>query len=164
MAIVTATGAPYELATDSRFRSWAKTIRSAKEIDLSKTGGYALTGEFVKFGSSIALNSGEYLVLAAESGSRKYASYDYRLVTVNGNGEAEWIKYSEIKETITQSDTCDEHKAKSLNSVPFAFALFASIMMSSAQPASDTRIDVAREALQNLTDEERASLFAEFDN
>jgi hypothetical protein len=122
------------LTADSRFKSWGKKVTKF-DIDLEKENGYSLGGEWVRWDESVALGADEYLVIAAEVGSRKNKRYGYRLVrggdectlvasTSNANGIkirpqlAEWSEYGWITE---------EQWAKSLNSTLYAYALYISL-------------------------------------
>jgi hypothetical protein len=119
------------LTTDSRFKSWGKKVTKS-DIDLEKEDGYAFGGEWVKWNKSVALGADEYLVIAAEVGSRKNKRYGYRLVRggnectlVSSTSSAgirpqltEWSEYGWITE---------EQWAKSLNSTLYAYALYISL-------------------------------------
>ena len=67
------------LKCDARFKHWGKVF-TAKDFDEKKDNGYAIGGKFVRWGDSVSLNAGEFMVCAAETGSRGKHSYDYALV------------------------------------------------------------------------------------
>lgn len=61
------------LRADRRFTRWARVTRP-EEIDLNQTGAYALGGRFVRYDAPVVLDDGEYLVVYAETGTRRYRS------------------------------------------------------------------------------------------
>jgi len=67
------------LKCDARFKHWGKVF-TAKDFDENKDNGYAIGGKFVRWGDNVSLNAGEFMVCAAETGSRGKHSYDYKLV------------------------------------------------------------------------------------
>lgn len=160
MAVVQVSGNKYDLVTDSRFKKWGKLIRNG-EYDLQAKNGYSLTGAFVRWGESVPLNKGEYLVLAAESGSRKYAAYDYRLVGVDENGEAQEITDTDIDTALANTPLPDDVIAKTANSRLYRYAAYIHVM---TRNAMDDPLADARAALLALTDNQRRQLFAEFPN
>lgn len=172
MAVLTINGklAP-QISYDSRFKAWAKLVTTPEHIDLSKASGYSLTGRFIDWGKSVAVAPGQFVVLAAESGSRNRHAYKYALVRVNGADEPEIVSDEEIAEAVAAAP--DAQRAKALNSTLYAFAVYCAHelqpgpltqrMMARASRVEETpQLMVARRAVEALTDEERAALFAEF--
>lgn len=173
MAVLTVSQklAPEQVSYDSRFKAWAKLIASPAHVELGKTNGYSLTGPFVGWGKSAAVGAGQFLVLAAESGSRARREYKYALVRVNGADEPEVVSAEEIAAAVAQAP--DAQRAKALNSPLYAFAVYTASqladgpitrrMLAQAERASESaQLMVARRAIEVLTDDERRTLFAEF--
>lgn len=163
MALVTVNGKAggADLSVDSRFKQWGKLVRSAGDVDLAKSNGYALSGPFAKWGSAVALEPGQFLVLSSETGSRARHDYDYALIGVNPAGEAESVARTAIDAAVaTQSDAI---RAKAANSRLYAMAVYCTVATSA--PAVEDRaalVEAARSALAALTSAERAALAAEF--
>lgn len=141
---------------DSRFRAWAKIIGT-------KANGYSITSGFTNWGKSIALTPDQFVVLAAESGSRARHSYDYALVTVGANDQPVAIDDATITAFIP-----DAQRAKAANSPLYAIALYCALQFDAAMPTVErahrgaAKVAAARPALAALTDEQRQALFAEF--
>lgn len=173
MAVLTVSQklAPEQVSYDSRFKAWAKVIASPAHVDLTKTNGYSLTGPFVNWGKSVAVGAGQFLVLAAESGSRANRTYKYALVRVNGADDSEVVSDEEIADAVSSAP--DDQRAKAINSPLYAFAVYAGSqlqdgpltqrMMSQVDRANESaQVMVARRVIEALTDDERKRLFAEF--
>ncbi len=118
------------LVNDSRFKAWAKSIRSRADLDLTRERGYALIGPWVKYGDTVALEPGEFLVVAAERGSRAHHYYEHLLVgvTVDADG-AEMLEQFTDTEVYAALEEIPEIKPRALaaarNSALYAFALYA---------------------------------------
>lgn len=119
------------LSNDSRFKSWGKKITCATHVDLAQQNGYSLTGPWVRWDDSVALADGEFLVVAAETGSRASRSYDYRLVA--GGAECRRIEKAERSaalEAAKMAGTISEAQfAQHLNSALYSYALYASLQI-----------------------------------
>jgi len=68
---------------DRRWKSWAKSI---KEVDQSRTNGYAFVGEFLTRGRKAELEVGGLVLLYDEIGSRKHRRPEVRVLRVEENG------------------------------------------------------------------------------
>lgn len=163
--------APEQISYDSRFRAWGKLIAKPEHVDLTKSNGYSLAGPFVSWGKNVAVAPGQFVVLAAEAGSRNRHSYTYALVRVNGSDEVEVVSDEEIATVVAEAP--DQQRAKALNNPLYAYAVYCASqlqvgplsqrMMATARRIEETpQLMVARRAVEALTDEERAALFAEF--
>ena len=171
MAVVTVSGQAWGLATDSRWRKWGKRINGLGQVDLSKSNGYSLTGEFVRWGESVALHPGQYLVLAAESGSAKYHEYSYRLIGVDADDQpidlTEQVDQVLVGAFESPVPVADEHRARAKNSWLYSAALYIWLTAQTAPVAgsvsrdADSPIEIARRALAALTPEERVRLLTE---
>jgi hypothetical protein len=116
------------LTEDSRFKSWGKVLRGPAEVDLSQKDGYSLRGRFVRWNESIALGDGEYLVIAAETGSRNNHAYKYRLVA--GGSTPRRIEKEEREAVIEAgraAGVAEEQIARAKNSTLYAYALYVSL-------------------------------------
>ena len=119
------------LTADSRFRSWGKKVTKS-DIDLEEENGYALGGEWVRWDESVALGADEYLVIAAEVGSRKNKKYGYRLVRggdecalVASTSKSDGIGISIlIEEWLVCERITEQQYAKAKNSMLYAYALY----------------------------------------
>jgi hypothetical protein len=117
------------LQNDSRFRSWGKKV-AARDVDLLKANGYALGGRWVGWDENVALGKGEFLVVAAETGSRANHSYEYALVEggdpgrcLLGKGDAGLPKeeWAALKEEALDGLT-EGQRAAAMNSVLYRMA------------------------------------------
>jgi hypothetical protein len=119
------------LKNDSRFKSWGKKVRP-QDVDLSKENGYALGGAWARWDESVALGAGEFLVVAAETGSRASHDYDYALIEggetarclFNGQDKAKGLPAEEwraLKEAALK-DLPEDQRAKAMNSTLYRFA------------------------------------------
>jgi len=145
------------LEYDRRWRQWAKVIRSPKEIDLSKQGAYAITSEFVRWGSTVAVPENAYLIAATEAGSNRRRSYIYAIFQATNDG-VRYITPEEIKATVNEENIPENYRAKAANSEPYAMALY---IVQKSQEVSPS-IAAARAALQALTPEELQQVLSEF--
>lgn len=119
-----------KIGQDKRFRSWAKLVTDPSHIDLSKTNGYALTGPWAKFGDTIALKPGEFIVAAAEVGSVRTHPYDYSLITTDGENiiTLDYRADSEaIAEVVKQAP--EELQAKAANNTLYRFSVYCSVKL-----------------------------------
>ncbi len=117
------------LNNDSRYKSWAKLIRGPQDVDLGAKNGYSLTGPWVRWTESVALEPGQYLVCAAETGSRKNHTYDYALRTVDQAGEVingEKDRYTAEEWVARCAWATEEQRARAKNSTLYSYALTAS--------------------------------------
>lgn len=165
MALATVTGQPYDLAVDSRWKHWGKLIRGEQDIKLGEKNGYSLTGPFVRWGETVALERGQFLVLAAESGSRKYATYDYRLIGVGEDGEVAAVSDAAITTLLDDAHLPDAVRAKCANSTLYRYAAYAWAVNQTADaapaPAGTDPVEAARAALLALSPEQRNRLLTE---
>lgn len=113
--------------TDSRFRSWGKHVTKRAEIDLTQKGGYAINAGFVRADQAIALGQGQYLVCAAETGSRKSHSYDYALV--EGTLDAPRLVEQNEQDALISLYASEEQQARSLNSDLYRMGLYIALRM-----------------------------------
>lgn len=107
----------FDLETDSRFRRWAKVIPSLTPVTPLSVGGYALGGNFER--GHFVVRDGDYVVLAAESGSRTHHSYEYRLLK---NIHGKMVRVRVPNERIRLLPLSSDKMAKSLNSTLYAYA------------------------------------------
>lgn len=129
------------LTEDSRFKSWGKVLRGPAEVDLSQKDGYSLRGRFVRWNESIALGDGEYLVIAAETGSRNNHAYKYRLVA--GGSTPRRIEKEEREAVIEAgraAGVAEEQIARAKNSTLYAYALYVSLRARAAIPYLSIRL------------------------
>lgn len=113
-----------ELKYDPRWRQWAKRVDGPEHVDLKAKNGYSLTGPFVKWGQAVAMEPGQFLVVASEAGSAKHKAYTYALITVGDDDQPRQVSKDEIDEAVAAAP--DEQKAKALNSRLYAFAVYCS--------------------------------------
>lgn len=74
-----------ELNTDHRFKKWAKIIT---KVNQDKTDGYAFEGPFLKDGTTeLDISKQLVILVASETGSMKYRTTSYQVVTLNKDGE-----------------------------------------------------------------------------
>lgn len=170
MAVVTIHGklGGANLTSDRRFRQWAKLIQSPAHTDLTKRGGYAITGPFASWAESVAVGVGHFIVLASETGTRGHHSYDYALVTIGPDDEPRLVTADELREVIATLP--DQQRAAAQNSELYAFAAYAHRqlqpgpisrgMIASTVDASPQLL-AARRAIEALTEDERRALAAE---
>jgi hypothetical protein len=104
----------FEMGYDSRFRAWAKIVSG---VDLSQKGGYALQGEF--FHGATVIPDGAWVVVASETGSRNYHSYEYHLLQ-NQNGKL--VRILNAPETI-KNELAPQVYANALNSKLYSYAV-----------------------------------------
>jgi len=100
-------------------------IRKTEDVDLDRIGGYALTGAWVRWGETISLSSGEFLVCACERGSRNHHGYCYALV--EGGDEAREIERDEQEKYIAEGHVTEQERAYGMNSTLQRFALYTSL-------------------------------------
>ncbi len=67
------------VAQDERWKTWRKVLVG---VDVSKTNGFAFTGEFVPAGRKVELSVGSYLLLYDEVGSARYHYPDVKVCRV----------------------------------------------------------------------------------
>lgn len=130
------------LENDSRFKSWGKKISGTCHVDLSKSNGYSLTGPWVRWDDAVSLGSGEYLVVAAETGSRASHDYKYRLVV--GGETPRRIEKSEREAVISAAcadgGVSESQNAQQQNNLLYSYALFISL---SSQAQAQAQAQVA---------------------
>lgn len=51
---------------DYKEKAWAKLVLNREHIDLSRTGGYAITGPFIDFDKSVMLEPHQFLVVGSK--------------------------------------------------------------------------------------------------
>lgn len=119
------------LDSDSRFKHWGKLV-TAQDLDLTQTNGYSLNGEWVQWNESVALESGRYLVVASELGSRKYCQYSYRLIDSAGNRiPLDGTITPALDAALAEGRITETQRAKALKSTLYAFALYIHITVQS---------------------------------
>ena len=119
------------LTADSRFKSWGKKVTKS-DINLEEENGYALGGEWVRWDESVALGADEYLVIAAEVGSRKNKKYSFRFVRggdectlVSSTNKSDGIGISMLIEEWASCERITEQQyAKAKNSLLYKYALY----------------------------------------
>lgn len=116
------------LHPDRRFSQWGKLIMDHGGIDLSKKGGFALTGQFARWDEAVAVHPGEFLVLVSETGSRANHPPSFALIGVSDSQTPFVVDSKVISSTIDRSTVPDEQRAKAKNSKLYTFALYASIV------------------------------------
>jgi hypothetical protein len=122
------------LKYDSRFKHWGKSF-NANDFDESKEKGYALGGKFVPWNSSVALGPGQFLVVAAETGSRANHSYEYALVIGGDDAKvvdkttSPWKDFIESMRKVFPEDVV----AKAMNNTLYKYGLFATWMALQAE-------------------------------
>jgi hypothetical protein len=114
----------FGLRYDSRFRSWGKVVSG---VDLDQKGGYALQGEF--FNGATVIPDGAWVVVASETGTRNYHSYEYRLLQ---NQKGKLVRVLNDPESI-KNELAPQVYANALNSKLYAYA--ARIWYNSQRPA-----------------------------
>lgn len=112
------------ISSDGRdgFKRWGKRVRP-NEVDLSASNGHSLGGEWLTWGRAVALEEGDYLVLAAETGSRANHSYKYRLGQVRG-GELIRIDEGTRDALFAGAPVTDRERANLANSLLYAYAAY----------------------------------------
>ena len=121
--IVKVSGKDIGLIADSRFKSWGKVVRSVADVDLTKNNGFALTAPFVRWGSVEVMQPGQYVVLAAEVGTRAHHNYEYALCRVTENG-LERVDDEALVAMKANVDIPEEYRAKAMASPLYAYALY----------------------------------------
>lgn len=129
MAIVVAADI---LQRDSRFRSWTKKI-SAQTIDLRQEGAYALTSDFHGYDKAVALEAGEYLVVAAEQGSRRNVAYKYALVGPDGEKIGKEAREPVLVWARERGLISQAQEAKMQNSLPYTYAVYVAMDLKQAE-------------------------------
>lgn len=157
------------LDRDTRFKSWGRTIKTAADVDISKERGYALSGEWVKWTASVAVGDNEFLVAAAETGSRARRGYSYQLVEGSTSGECRVVEGDEMRAVIDgalEAGQIDEgHVAKSKNSELYLYALYCHLRFTGfAVPCPTARTAEAVEAEIRECEERLAVLRAELES
>jgi hypothetical protein len=119
------------LVADSRFKAWGKKV-TPQGVDLDKDNGYSLGGEWVDWGNEISLGESEYLVVAAEVGSRKNRKYSYRLV--RGGAECALVSSTsskdgarvrpQIEQWFSEEKITEQQYADARNSTLYMYALY----------------------------------------
>jgi len=104
----------FGLGYDSRFRAWGKIVSN---VDLSQKGGYALQGEF--FHGATVIPNRAWVVVASETGSRNYHSYEYRLLQ-NQNGKL--VRVLNDPESI-KNELSPQVYANALNNKLYSYAV-----------------------------------------
>lgn len=163
MALATVAAKPYGLEYDSRFKHWGKLILSGSDLDLNAKNGYSLTGPFTRWGETVALEPGQFLVVATEAGSRKYASYQYALVGVNDAGEAAAIDEDAITALLTDAHLPDAVRAKIANSALYRYAAYAWTVQQTApqvaaQPETASLIESLWQQIQSLPESDQVEI------
>ena len=134
------------LKRDSRFKHWGKVF-TCKDFDESKEKGFALGGKFVPWEASVALGPGQFLVVAAETGSRASHSYDYALVI--GGDEAKVVDTSTARKDFIESMRKvfpEAVVAKAMNNTLYKYGLFATWMAIQAEggPEPEPAVDLSK--------------------
>lgn len=112
------------LQSDSRFTRWAKVVRTRADLNIKLKGGYAITAAFVQWGKAVAVAPGEYVVFAAETGSRHSVSYDYALWRVSPEDKMAKIEWKEVEQVADSPKLNDAAKAACRNSRLYAIASY----------------------------------------
>lgn len=121
--IVKVSGRDIGLVADSRFKKWAKTVRSSSDVDLTKTNGYALVSPFVSWGSQVVMQPGQFLVLAAEVGTQAHHDYKYALCRVTEGG-LERVPDEDLAAVKDNQEIPEQYRAKAIASTLYAYALY----------------------------------------
>jgi hypothetical protein len=152
---ITSCGA-HGLERDTRFKAWGKIIRNAGHVDLSKTQGYALAGEWVRWDEEVSLNENEFLVVASEIGSIKNHDYKYRLIEGAGAGkEARRISKEErhalIEAAFAQKLIDEPLLVKHRNAVLYSYAVYCHLRFQGFKPqTAQDKIDAAKAEVERL--------------
>ncbi len=115
------------LETDHRFRQWGKLICSKSDLDLSQSNGYSLRGQWVKWGESVSLQPGRWLIAASEYGSRASHSYHYRLIDGNGNIIDADNQIAVLDQALADGVITEDQRVKAKNSCLYSCALYISL-------------------------------------
>lgn len=111
------------LKSDDRFKQWGKLITAA-DIDLAQKNGYSIKGAWVKWGESVSLTPGKFLVCASETGSRASHSYDYALIDGNNVRVDQDFRIAEHDRLLAEGKITEEQRVNAKNSTLYSFALF----------------------------------------
>ena len=169
MAVITINSATTGLTFEAHWKHWGKLAQTGAHVDLNQKNGYSLTGPFVRWGEAIALNPGEYVVAASETGSRRYHGYDYALLTVDEAGGVVVVDPDEIgREATTDERLSERARANAKNSALYAIAAYLRLRLPLSAPAPAVpaasvervaaalaALEAARVAVEALTTEER---------
>ena len=151
MAIISLNEETTGLDYDRRFKQWGKVIRSSEHIDLGKTRGYSITGPWVKWGQSISLKEGQFLIAAAQSGSRNHHSYEYLFLTVKDDKVIEVQNSEEFEQACkTLQGVTETQVAAAQNSELYSFALRAAWEMSKPKKEEEKKSKLEAEKAQLL--------------
>ncbi len=134
------------IASDGRdgFKRWGKRVRPG-DVDLTVASGRALGGEWLTWGKSAALEEGDYLVLAAETGSRASHSYKYRLGQVR-SGELVRIDQETRDALFARSTLKDTERAAVANNILYAYAAYINYAAQAAELQSYDALEAAEMA------------------
>jgi len=120
------------ITRDSRYKAWGKKVTADRVNLTARSGGFALGGDWAKWDDSVAIGNGEYLVVAAETGSRKSHSYRYRLIA--GGEVARLIEEAErqavIAAALAAGDITEGDMARQENDRLYEYALYISLVCS----------------------------------
>lgn len=133
------------LQNDSRFKSWGKTILQDSDLDLAKDRGYALNGSWVKWDDAVSLGENQFLVVAAETGSRNRHGYEYRLI--EGGSTCRRVPGNEMRAVIDGAldagHIVEANVANAKNSPLYRYALYCHLRYSGFAPAAPAARDSA---------------------
>lgn len=76
-------GAEWLSGTNGADAAWVKVIRAASDVDLTQTGGFAITGPFRDMAAPVQLAPGQFMVVAAKNDG---GPYTVKLVECRHNG------------------------------------------------------------------------------
>jgi hypothetical protein len=110
---------------DGRFRHWARIIMG---FDANVEGGYALAGTWVRWTEHMALADGVWVVLGAETGSRKTQSYHFALVHREAGRNVQVKVSKALDQYLTEGAVTPEERAKAANSLLYAYGLYFDVV------------------------------------
>lgn len=158
MAVITINTETTGLAINSRLRHWAKVARHRYDVNLDVTDSYSWAEPLRDWNTAVALNPGEFLLVASELGR----DYRYRLLRVTNHG-VEAVTDLEIDGAIqrawTTGDLNEKKMAKIKNSLPYRLAAFAWLSLADRTPKSEeSPIKKALAAVAALTEDEQVEI------
>ena len=99
---------PAEYMTpDPRFKSWVKLLTSKSSIDISKDGGFALVAPVLPFDASYTLLPNQFLLMAAQHGTRSKQQYNHVLLHLDDTGRLNEIDKEDLLSAYVDADESD---------------------------------------------------------
>jgi hypothetical protein len=110
---------------DARFRHWARVLAG---FDPNAEGGYSLAGEWFNWTEHMALSDGAWVVLGAETGSRKCHPYHFALVHRENGRNVRYKVYNTLHQCYDEGIITPEEWAKASNSLLWAYGLYYDVV------------------------------------